>query len=134
MKKIIALLVALVLTLSLTAAFADKITIAVPNDPTNEGRALLLLQSNGVLTLKDGAGLEATKLDIESTAVEIELIEVEASILPEYKLNKDVDYVIINNNFALQAGLNPGQSMRTETSRNRVRHWETATCPRWILP
>ena len=107
MKKIIALLVALVLTLSLTAALADTITIAVPNDPTNEGRALLLLQSNGVLTLKEGAGLEATKLDIDTTAVEIELIEVEASILPEYKLNKDVDYVIINNNFALQAGLNP---------------------------
>ena len=107
MKKIIALLVALVLTLSLTAALADTITIAVPNDPTNEGRALLLLQSNGILTLKEGAGLEATKLDIDTTAVEIELIEVEASILPEYKLNKDVDYVIINNNFALQAGLNP---------------------------
>ena len=107
MKKIIALVVALVLTLSLSAAFADKITIAVPNDPTNEGRALLLLQSNGFLTLKEGAGLEATKLDIESTAVDIDLIEVEASILPEYKLNKDVDYVIINNNFALQAGLNP---------------------------
>ena len=107
MKKIIALVVALVLTLSLTAAFADKISIAVPNDPTNEGRALLLLQSNGVLTLKEGAGLEATKLDIDTTAVEIDLIEVEASILPEYKLNKDVDYVIINNNFALQAGLNP---------------------------
>ncbi len=107
MKKIIALVVALVLTLSLTAAFADKITIAVPNDPTNEGRALLLLQSNGFLTLKEGAGLEATKLDIESTAADIDLIEVEASILPEYKLNKDVDYVIINNNFALQAGLNP---------------------------
>lgn len=107
MKKIIALVVALVLTLSLTAALADTITIAVPNDPTNEGRALLLLQSAGVLTLKEGAGLEATKLDIASTAVEIELIEVEASVLPEYKLNKDVDYVIINNNFALDAGLNP---------------------------
>ena len=107
MKKIIALVLALVLTLSLTAALADTITIAVPNDPTNEGRALLLLQSAGVLTLKEGAGLEATKLDIESTAVEIELVEVEASVLPEYKLNKDVDYVIINNNFALDAGLNP---------------------------
>ncbi len=107
MKKIIALLAALVLTLSLSSAFADKITVAVPNDPTNEGRALLLLQSNGILALKEGAGLEATKLDIDSTAVELELIEVEASILPEYKLNKDVDYVIINNNFARQAGLNP---------------------------
>jgi len=107
MKKIIALVVALVLTLSLTAALADTITIAVPNDPTNEGRALLLLQSAGVLTLNEGVGLEATKLDIASTAVDIELIEVEASVLPEYKLNKDVDYVIINNNFALDAGLNP---------------------------
>ena len=107
MKKILALVLALVLCLSLTAALADGITIAVPNDPTNEGRALLLLQSNGFLTLKEGAGLEATKLDIESTTVDMELIEVEASILPEYKLNKDVDYVIINNNFAMQAGLNP---------------------------
>ena len=107
MKKILALVVALVLTLSLTAALADTITIAVPNDPTNEGRALLLLQSIGVLTLKEGAGLEATKLDIDTTAAEIELIEVEASTLPEYKLNKDVDYAIINNNFALDAGLNP---------------------------
>jgi len=107
MKKILALVLALALTLSLTAALADPITIAVPNDPTNEGRALLLLQSNGVLTLKEGVGLEATKLDVESTAVEIELIEVEASTLPEYKLNKDVDYAIINNNFALDAGLNP---------------------------
>ena len=107
MKKIIALVVALVLTLSLTAALADAITIAVPNDPTNEGRALLLLQKAGVLTLNEGVGLEATKLDIASTAVEIDLIEVEASTLPEYKLNKDVDYAIINNNFALDAGLNP---------------------------
>jgi len=107
MKKIIALVVALVLTLSLTAALADTITVAVPNDPTNEGRALLLLQSAGVLKLKDGVGLEATKLDIESSAVEIDLVEVEASVLPEYKLNKDADYVIINNNFALDAGLNP---------------------------
>lgn len=107
MKKILAVVLALVLTLSLTAALADPITIAVPNDPTNEGRALLLLQSNGFLTLKEGVGLEATKLDVASTSVEIELIEVEASTLPEYKINKDVDYVIINNNFALDAGLNP---------------------------
>ena len=61
MKKLIALVLALALTLSLAAALADTITIAVPNDPTNEGRALLLLQSQGVLTLKEGAGLEATK-------------------------------------------------------------------------
>ena len=105
MKKLIALLIALALTLSLTAALADTITIAVPNDPTNEGRALLLLQSQGVLKLKEGAGLEATKGDIESSIVDIELVEVEAALVPEIK--QDVDYAIINNNYALQAGLNP---------------------------
>ena len=104
-KKLIALLIALALTLSLTAALADTITIAVPNDPTNEGRALLLLQSQGVLTLKEGSGLEATKGDIESSIVDIELVEVEAALVPEIK--QDVDYAIINNNYALQAGLNP---------------------------
>ena len=105
MKKLIALVITLALTLSLTAALADTITIAVPNDPTNEGRALLLLQSQGVLTLKEGAGLEATKGDIESSIVDIELVEVEAALVPEIK--QDVDYAIINNNYALQAGLNP---------------------------
>ena len=105
MKKLIALVLALALALTLTAAFADTITIAVPNDPTNEGRALLLLQSAGVLTLKEGAGLEATKADIESSVVEIELTEVEAALVPE--IRQDVDYAIINNNYALQAGLNP---------------------------
>ena len=105
MKKLIALVLALALTLSLAAALADTITIAVPNDPTNEGRALLLLQSQGVLKLKEGAGLEATKGDIESSIVDIELVEVEAALVPEIK--QDVDYAIINNNYALQAGLNP---------------------------
>lgn len=105
MKKLIALVIALALTLALTAALADTITIAVPNDPTNEGRALLLLQSQGVLTLKEGAGLEATKGDIATSVVDIELVEVEAALVPEIK--QDVDYAIINNNYALQAGLNP---------------------------
>ena len=105
MKKLIALVLALALTLSLAAALADTITIAVPNDPTNEGRALLLLQSQGVLKLKEGAGLEATKGDIESSIVDIELVEVEAALVPEIK--QDVDYAIINNNYARQAGLNP---------------------------
>ncbi len=105
MKKLIALVIALALTLSLTAALADTITIAVPNDPTNEGRALLLLQSQGILTLKEGSGLEATKSDIDSSVVDIELVEVEAALVPE--IRQDVDYAIINNNFALQAGLNP---------------------------
>lgn len=105
MKKLIAIVLSLVLTLSLASALADTVTIAVPNDPTNEGRALLLLQSAGVLTLKEGAGLEATKGDIESANVDIELYEVEASTVPS--VLTDVDYAIINNNYALDAGLNP---------------------------
>ena len=108
MKKLSALILTAVLALTLTAAaFADTVTIAVPNDPTNEGRALLLLQSAGVLTLKEGVGLEATKGDIESTkeGLTIELVEVEAALVPEIK--QDVDYAIINNNYALQAGLQP---------------------------
>ena len=108
MKKLIALVLTFVFALTLTAAaLADPLTIAVPSDPTNEGRALLLLQKLGVLTLDENAGLEATKLNIASTAVEIELVEVEAALVPEFKINKDVDYAIINNNYALQAGLNP---------------------------
>jgi len=107
MKKLIALVLALSLALSLAAALADTVTIAVPNDPTNEGRALLLLQTAGVLTLKEGVGLEATKADIASTkdGLVIELTEVEAALVPE--IRTDVDYAIINNNYALQAGLNP---------------------------
>lgn len=108
-KRILALALAAVLVLSASAALAETLTVAVPNDPTNEGRALLLLQTLGILKLKDGVGLEATKLDIESTTADIEIIEVEASVLPEYKISKDVDYVIINNNFAMDAGLNPLQ-------------------------
>ncbi|MBQ9198419.1 MAG: hypothetical protein IJ157_14460 [Clostridia bacterium] len=105
MKKLIAIVLSLVLTLSLASALADTVTIAVPNDPTNEGRALLLLQSAGVLTLKEGAGLEATKADIETSKVDIELYEVEAAVVPS--VVTDVDYAIINNNYALDAGLNP---------------------------
>ncbi len=108
MKKLLTVLLVLsLLTLTAVSALAETVTIAVPNDPTNEGRALLLLQTYGVLTLKDGAGLEATKNDIASTkdGIEIELYEVEAALVPEIK--GDVDYAIINNNFALQAGLNP---------------------------
>ena len=80
MKKLLAVVLSAVLVLSLCAvALADTVTIAVPNDPTNEGRALLLLQTYGVLTLKDGVGLEATKLDIESTnGTELAFSEVEA--------------------------------------------------------
>ena len=114
MKKIIALVAALVLTLSLTAAFADTITIAVPNDPTNEGRALNILQDAGILKLKDGAGITATKEDIEAflTVDAIEFFEVEAAVVPS--VVGDVDYAIINGNYALDSGIDPRSALLTE--------------------
>ena len=72
MKKIAALVLALVLALSVTAALADGITIAIPNDATNEGRALLLLQAQGLIKLKEDAGITATVADIEESNKKIE--------------------------------------------------------------
>ena len=109
MKKSItlALIAALVLSLlSLTACSKDdSITIAVPNDTTNEARALLLLEANGLLKLKEGAGITATILDIVENPHNIEFKEVEAAQLPN--LLPDMDYAVINSNYALSAGLNP---------------------------
>ena len=103
MKKIIALVAALVLTLSLTAAFADGIKIAVPNDATNEGRALLLLQAYGLLKVDEKAGITATVADITENPLGIEFTEVEAALVPNTL--PDVDYAIINGNYALAAQL-----------------------------
>ena len=107
MKKITALVLALVLTLALAACGAKKTTIqiAVPNDATNEARALLLLEANGIIKLKDGAGITATKNDIAENPYNVEIVEAEAAQLPN--LLKDVDYAVINTNYAINAGLNP---------------------------
>jgi len=80
-------------------------SIAIPNDPTNGGRALLLLQSNGLIKLKDDAGLNATSRDITDNPKNFRFRELEAALLPR-SLN-DVDAAAINGNFALQAGFNP---------------------------
>ena len=111
MKKIVSL--ALTAILALTAAFAfsgcnnqsKKITVAVPHDTTNEARALLLLEDLGYITLKDDAGITATILDIEENPYNIEFKEVEAAQLPN--VLSDVDYAVINSNYAIEAGLNP---------------------------
>ena len=103
MKKILALVVALVLTLSLTAAFADGIKIAIPNDATNEGRALLLLQAYGILKVDEKAGITATVNDITENPLGIQFEEVEAALVPNTL--PDVDYAIINGNYALAAEL-----------------------------
>ena len=106
MKKLLAILVALTLSLlTLTAALADTLTIGVPNDTTNEARALLLLEANGIIKLKEGAGITATKADIEENPLGIDFQEIEAQQLPN--LLPDLDYAIINNNYAIDAGLSP---------------------------
>ena len=108
MKKLITLALTLILVLSLTACggkSSKSVTIAVPNDTTNEARALMLLENLGYIKLKDGAGITATKLDIVENPHNIEINEVEAAQLPN--VLKDVDYAVINSNYALDGGLNP---------------------------
>ncbi len=77
-------------------------TIAVPNDTTNEARALLLLQDNRYLTLKEGVGLKATKLDIVENPYNIEIVELEAAQIP--RTLQDVTFGIMNGNYAMEAG------------------------------
>lgn len=106
-KKIIAVLAVAATSLSLVTACggSKNATIAVPNDTTNEARALLLLEDNGYITLKDGAGITATVRDIEENPYNIEFKEVEAAQLPN--VLRDVDYAVINSNYAIPANLNP---------------------------
>ena len=107
MKKIVAIVITLAITLLLLASCGGKkgITIAVPNDPTNEARALILLEANGLIKLKEGAGITATARDIVENPYNITIKEVEAAQLPNFLA--DVDYAVINSNYAIDAGLNP---------------------------
>ena len=86
---------------------ADGATIAVPNDGTNEARALMLLQAQGLITLKADAGFTATILDIESNPKNLDIKELEAAQLP--RTLQDVDLAVINGNYAIEAGLNAGK-------------------------
>ena len=76
--------------------------IDVPNDTTNEARALLLLQDNGVITLKEGAGLNATVNDIEENVKNVEIVELEAAQVS--RVVGEVAFVVLNGNYALEAG------------------------------
>ncbi|MBQ6865000.1 MAG: hypothetical protein IJO14_12280 [Clostridia bacterium] len=113
MKKIIALLLALSCVLCCFAGCAGDNTedpaagfeIAVPNDTTNEARALMLLETLGLLTLKEGAGITATILDIESNPYNITFREVEAAQIPN--ILQDVDFAVINSNYAIAAEMDP---------------------------
>ncbi len=107
MKKALSVLLTAVLASAVLTGCSgsDSITIAVPNDTTNEARALLLLQEQGVITLKDGAGITATIQDIEDNPLGVVFREVEAAQLPN--VLQDVDYAVINSNYAIPADLNP---------------------------
>ncbi|MBS5737027.1 MAG: hypothetical protein KHW62_03290 [Clostridiales bacterium] len=110
MKKVISIILTVILAATSLIAFSacgssSNITIAVPNDTTNEGRALLLLQELGYITLNEDAGITATVRDIESNPYNIEFDEVEAAQLPN--ILPDVDYAVINSNYAIASGLNP---------------------------
>lgn len=87
------------------ADLPDGATIAIPNDTTNEGRALLLLQSEGLIEIDEAAGLNATPKDITSNPKNLKFQELEAAMLPH--TIDEVDVSVINSNYALQAGFNP---------------------------
>lgn len=90
----------------------DGAKIAVPSDATNEARALLLLQDQGVIKLADGVGLEATANDIVENPHNVELVEVEAAAVP--RSLQDVDFGVINGNYALSAGLDTSATLASE--------------------
>ena len=111
MRKTLSLILALILVAMSVVAMSScnkagaGLTIAVPNDTTNEARALLLLEDQGFITLKEGAGITATVLDIEKNPHNITFKEVEAAQLPN--ILQDVDYAVINSNYAIAADINP---------------------------
>ena len=99
-------------------ALADGAQIAVPNDGTNEARALLLLESLGLITLKEGAGTTATILDIAENPKNLQITEMAAAQLA--RSLPDVDMAVINGNYALQAGLDLNQALATEDKDSEV--------------
>lgn len=97
------------------AAITDGAEIAVPNDTTNEARALLLLQEQGLITLNDGAGITATVNDIKENPHKIKFVELAAEQIP--RSLPDFDFAVINGNYALEAGLNAADdALAVETS------------------
>lgn len=85
----------------------DRAVVAIPNDPTNGGRALLLLQEAGLITLKDESKITATPRDIADNPKRLNFRELEAATLP--RILNQVDMALINTNYALEAGLNPSE-------------------------
>ena len=92
----------------------DGAQIAVPSDPSNEARALLVLEEQGIITLAEGAGLEATPNDIVDNPKNVQIVEAEAAALP--RMLEDADMAVINGNYALSSGLD--QSLVVATEQN----------------
>lgn len=88
-------------------SLSEGAKFAIPNDPSNGGRALLLLQSKGLITLKDGSGITPTVLDIVSNPKKLKIVEVDAAQVPHYL--PDVEAAVINTNYAIQAKLDPAK-------------------------
>ena len=109
MKRIISAIIVLAFFATALLAFSacgkKSITIAIPNDTTNEARALMVLEANGIIKLREGAGITATVKDIVENPYNIKFSEIEAAQLPN--ILRDVDYAVINSNYAISAGLNP---------------------------
>ena len=100
------------------SAISDGATITVPNDATNEGRALLLLQDQGVITLSEDAGITATPNDIMDNPHNVEFIEQEAAMLPSTLA--DADFSVINGNYAIDAGLTLADAVAQESADSDV--------------
>ena len=95
-------------------ALADGAQIAVPNDGTNEARALLLLEQEGLIKLKEGVGLAATKADIAENPHNYDIVETKAELLPTTL--QDVDVAVINGNYAIDAGLKVSEALAVENA------------------
>ena len=110
MKKVISILVVLsifILSLSLLTSCGNKITIAIPNDPTNEARALAILENLGIIKLKENAGITDTIRDIAENPYNVDFKEVEAAQVA--RSISDVDIIAVNGNYALEAGYSVGK-------------------------
>lgn len=97
---------------------ADGAQVAIPNDATNGGRALLLLEQEGLITLKEGAGITATVNDIVDNPKNLEIVELEARLLPDSL--KDVDLAVINGNYAIDAGLKISDALAIESAEGEA--------------
>lgn len=93
---------------------SDGATVAIPNDPTNEGRALLLLQDLGLITLSDPENLESTPKDIKENPHNLKFQELEAAALP--RALSSVDFAVINGNYAIEAGYHVADALAHESS------------------